>query len=207
MNTLDLITIAELRAKMGAIPVKLILTAGSVYLMRDGMKEISQYLLIGSLFYTVFSVIWWFVRATANWLIGIILGVVFLVGTPFLYASFYQSHPNIFFEIAFVILFMFGGIILDVWKIFRYFSLVKRLKADAADGYVFDDDEDEYGRADATAQSREELSFFQGCDSLDSLKRRYRDLSRVYHPDNGNGSAEIFAKINNEYELLMEKYS
>lgn len=46
--------------------------------------------------------------------------------------------------------------------------------------------------------------FLNGCSDLDSLNKRYRDLCKVYHPDMGNGSAEIFQKVNAEYEMMKK---
>lgn len=47
--------------------------------------------------------------------------------------------------------------------------------------------------------------FFNGCDDLDSLNKRYRDLCKVYHPDMGNGSTDVFQKLNAEYEMLKRQ--
>lgn len=49
-------------------------------------------------------------------------------------------------------------------------------------------------------------TYFTGCDSKDSLQKRYKDLCKIYHPDMGNGSAEIFAEIQVTYENLKKKY-
>lgn len=49
-------------------------------------------------------------------------------------------------------------------------------------------------------------NYFNGCNSLESLQKRYKDLCKVYHPDMGNGSAEIFAEIQATYEELRKKY-
>ena len=46
------------------------------------------------------------------------------------------------------------------------------------------------------------ISFFQGCDTLESLNKRYKDLVKVYHPDSGNGNDKVFIEIKNEYEQL-----
>lgn len=52
-----------------------------------------------------------------------------------------------------------------------------------------------------------ESEFFNGCDNMESLTKRYRDLVKVYHPDQGNGSPEIFSKIQSDYDTLSKKYS
>ena len=45
--------------------------------------------------------------------------------------------------------------------------------------------------------------FFNGCKDTASIKRRYKDLCKAYHPDSGNGSAEIFNKVTQEYDRLI----
>jgi hypothetical protein len=48
--------------------------------------------------------------------------------------------------------------------------------------------------------------YFAGCDTRESLSKRYRDLCKVYHPDMGNGSSEIFNKIQIEYDALKTQF-
>ena len=48
--------------------------------------------------------------------------------------------------------------------------------------------------------------FFRDCNSKSSIDKRYRDLTKVYHPDQGNGSEEIFKEIQNQYEKKKKKY-
>ncbi len=43
--------------------------------------------------------------------------------------------------------------------------------------------------------------FFKGVDNSSSLKRRYKALLKIYHPDNVNGDEELVKAINQEYEL------
>ena len=42
--------------------------------------------------------------------------------------------------------------------------------------------------------------------TADDLRRRYRELSRRYHPDKG-GDNEIMAQINDEYQKALEELS
>ncbi len=49
-------------------------------------------------------------------------------------------------------------------------------------------------------------NYFNGCNSMESLQKRYKDLCKVYHPDAGNGSTEIFTEIQAAYENLKKKY-
>ncbi len=54
---------------------------------------------------------------------------------------------------------------------------------------------------------RQEVSlFFRGVHSLLSLKKRYKDLIKIFHPDNVAGDKEIIQAINAEYERLRAEY-
>ncbi|MDE6389177.1 MAG: hypothetical protein K2L82_15375 [Lachnospiraceae bacterium] len=44
--------------------------------------------------------------------------------------------------------------------------------------------------------------FFQGVRNPLSLKKRYKDLIKIFHPDNLAGDKEIIQRINKEYENL-----
>ncbi len=50
------------------------------------------------------------------------------------------------------------------------------------------------------------LNYFNDCNSMESLQKRYKDLCKVYHPDMGNGSADIFTEIQAAYETLKKRY-
>ena len=47
--------------------------------------------------------------------------------------------------------------------------------------------------------------FFEGCKTPEAVKKRYRDLCKVYHPDSGNGSEAVFEAICEEYNRLMDE--
>ena len=49
-----------------------------------------------------------------------------------------------------------------------------------------------------------EESLFNGCTNKDSLTKRYRNLMKIYHPDNGDGDMEMTKKIQNTYEELLK---
>ncbi len=57
--------------------------------------------------------------------------------------------------------------------------------------------EDEYSRAEF---------FFHGVNSLLALKKRYRDLIKIYHPDNLCGDHEMCDMINEEYNILLRQF-
>lgn len=72
----------------------------------------------------------------------------------------------------------------------------------------FMDDEDEYSSNEYEEDENDSLGFnpFSGCNDLESLKKRYKSLSKVYHPDMDNGDIEMMQKINAEYDRLRKKY-
>ena len=46
--------------------------------------------------------------------------------------------------------------------------------------------------------------FFRGVASQKSLKKRYRDLIKIYHPDNEDGDNSLVLEINKEYDHLCQ---
>ena len=46
--------------------------------------------------------------------------------------------------------------------------------------------------------------FFRGVASQQSLKKRYRDLIKIYHPDNEDGDNSLVLEINKEYDHLCQ---
>ena len=57
--------------------------------------------------------------------------------------------------------------------------------------------EDEYSRAEF---------FFHGVNSLLALKKRYRDLMKIYHPDNLCGDHKMCDLVNEEYNVLLRQF-
>lgn len=47
---------------------------------------------------------------------------------------------------------------------------------------------------------------FQGVNSLLALKKRYKDLLKIFHPDNMGGDHDMVLKINKTYEELRRNY-
>lgn len=54
------------------------------------------------------------------------------------------------------------------------------------------------------ALSAEETFFFRGVTHPLALKKRYKDLIKIYHPDNLGGDKTILQQINKEYDLLKK---
>lgn len=49
-------------------------------------------------------------------------------------------------------------------------------------------------------------SLFAGVNNFLALKKRYRDLLKIFHPDNLCGDTEMVTMITKEYEDLKEKF-
>ncbi len=50
----------------------------------------------------------------------------------------------------------------------------------------------------------EDTFFFRGVTHPLALKKRYKDLIKIYHPDNLCGDKTVLQKINREYDLLKK---
>lgn len=46
--------------------------------------------------------------------------------------------------------------------------------------------------------------YFKDINTLEELRRQYRDLLKKYHPDNANGNTEACQEINAEYDKLFK---
>lgn len=46
--------------------------------------------------------------------------------------------------------------------------------------------------------------FFSGVKNSSALRKRYKDLLKIYHPDNEAGDTAVIQKINEEYEKLKK---
>ena len=46
--------------------------------------------------------------------------------------------------------------------------------------------------------------YFKDVNTLEELRRQYRDLLKKFHPDNANGSTETTQEINAEYDRLFK---
>jgi len=48
------------------------------------------------------------------------------------------------------------------------------------------------------------MTYFKNVNTLEELRRQYRDLLKKFHPDNANGSTEATQEINTEYDRLFK---
>lgn len=60
------------------------------------------------------------------------------------------------------------------------------------------------GRIDASAYRNS--VFFNGIDNILALKKRYRDLMKIFHPDNMDGDSATVQEINREYAALKDQF-
>lgn len=215
MDELKIVKLAELRSRMSGIPVKLfvtfLITAGAFWnFSMDKFKEnIPQNLFAFLILYGVLSYVWVCIKLTGNWIIGIVVAIALI----FLWTANLEKMGEVWSTVIGCVI-CFGGPVLDVWTIVRYFRLKKQLFAQARTEYEYygeydedDDDEAEYEYEERQSYQKQEApspGFFSDCKDTASIKRRYRDLCKVYHPDSGNGSSEVFNRITEEYNRLME---
>lgn len=54
--------------------------------------------------------------------------------------------------------------------------------------------------------TRDVSVFFRGVKNTLSLKKRYKDLIKIFHPDNVAGDKEIIQMINREYDNIKRDY-
>lgn len=51
------------------------------------------------------------------------------------------------------------------------------------------------------------IVFFKGVEKEEDLRKRYRELLKIYHPDNQSGDQELTQSIQKEYEYLQSYFS
>lgn len=59
----------------------------------------------------------------------------------------------------------------------------------------------------ANAQAATPKLFFKGVNSQSTLRKRYKDLIKIFHPDNLGGDTIALQSINQEYDSLKKVYS
>lgn len=79
-------------------------------------------------------------------------------------------------------------------------AVVKERKALEADKAYYKEPESTY------RFPQSEHFFFNGVNSGLALKKRYKDLIKIFHPDNLCGDTDTIQKINKEYEKMKEKF-
>lgn len=222
MDEIAIVKLAELRSKLGAIPGKLLVTI----LIMEGLywhfswdaftENIAGSIGITVIMYGLISYFWLCVKLTHNWIIGIVFAIILF----FIFMTNIDKLGDTANAVI-VIAVCFGGPVLDVFYILRYFGLKRKLIKRASGDYAYYDTDDEDDEDDSEAYDNEDEEyeensdraasnspgFFFGCSDERSIRRRYKELCKVYHPDSGNGSAEVFARITDEYNRLIAQYN
>ena len=49
------------------------------------------------------------------------------------------------------------------------------------------------------------MTYFKNVNTLEELRKQYKELLKQYHPDNANGSTEATQEINAEYDRLFKQ--
>jgi hypothetical protein len=86
------------------------------------------------------------------------------------------------------------------------------------DGEVYDDeedfdDEDKDDTSDYDAgfedgrRAAGTFDFFAGCNSRESVDKKYKSLVKLYHPDNMDGDTAALQEINSQYEAAKKKWN
>lgn len=90
--------------------------------------------------------------------------------------------------------------------------LEKETRRLVSDKEQFERDKQRF-RDNAVREARRSMSvsananiFFKGVEDMSSLKKRYKSLQKIYHPDNMHGDSALIIAINDEYEKLSRLY-
>ena len=131
MDMVDTMTYLDLKKKVGAIPVKLILAGLVTYFgigaFGEGIKKYIYTAIMGMLIYTILSILWWFICATRNWIIGIIFAIAAFAGLSWLLSVKLAQYEII--SLIVVLLLFFGGVALDVVRVIRLIHMRKKIKS------------------------------------------------------------------------------
>ncbi len=73
--------------------------------------------------------------------------------------------------------------------------------------YEYEDDDYRRGRDDrSSSDTSGGFDFFAGCNSLESVEKKYRSLAKIYHPDNQDGDTSAIQEINASYEQAKRRF-
>ena len=74
-------------------------------------------------------------------------------------------------------------------------------------GEDYDEDyEDDYDAPSPVKAATTSFDFFAGCNSKDSVDRKYKSLVKLYHPDNMDGDTAALQEINVQYAEAKKKF-
>lgn len=78
--------------------------------------------------------------------------------------------------------------------------------------YSDDDYDDEYYDEHNEHKDQKEsvvyssFDFFAGCNSRESVEKKYHSLAKLYHPDNIDGDTKALQEINRQYEIAKSRF-
>lgn len=198
-------------------------------------EDILKYVVAFFAIYGVLSYFWLLIKMTGNWLIGIIVAVALIfiwqynvekmdeVWNTLIGAVICFGGPVLDFFTIVRYFFLKKHLFSQMGDYAEYEDYgdeddEEDFVEDYEEDYEEDDEAYEEYQGQQTGRGWQERrmqegnrseavtpGFFSGCKDAASIKRRYRDLCKVYHPDAGNGSSEVFNKITEEYNRLIKE--
>jgi len=114
--------------------------------------------------------------------------------------------PDMIWKVAFFIIFLLENIFIRCATAIDNGVIFDGTKKGKTENYNYDYDYEEnnsYERPNDYEEKRTEIAWFAGINSADELKKRYRDLMKIYHPDNQAGGTNAVQQIQQEYEQLL----
>ena len=154
----------------------------------------------------------WFIKSNGVHIMGLMPGGSYMIS---MYGVFEIKGDSLCWKIP-----SYGEIIVrldDPIDICEAYECVKQGRAfELPDGYRQkssgqQDSQDQNAGRKRNPEPEQGMSveemFFAGCDDLDTLNARYRNLCKTFHPDGQSGDSETFKKMHEAYEHMKAKLS
>ncbi len=95
------------------------------------------------------------------------------------------------------------------WKILEgeLQNLAREKKEMAMEKEQYTKKANKYSAYSVSCDSSEAEMFFSGVDNELALKKRYKELIKIYHPDNAAGDTGTLQMINKTYDLLKKQFT
>lgn len=78
---------------------------------------------------------------------------------------------------------------------------------DDDDEFYYEDSDDEYDDTSIPVKSSSSFDFFAGCNSRESIDKKYKSLVKLYHPDNMDGDTAALQEINVQYDQAKRRFA
>ena len=91
-------------------------------------------------------------------------------------------------------------------KLHKTSELLKRITPQERENINYGFRQDQTGKIkrDLEEEDNSDFNLFAGCKTEEDAAKRFRALSKVYHPDNESGNEEMFKKMKEEYDLFSK---